>query len=344
MPPPRERRGSRDTGLGTAARAVKPEEVDALRRESDRLLKLEQNLSERESALQLQHEQMLKWEEKLASQPPPSDELRTLNELVSRLRGDNSDLRAQLDVAQMGGGGNLVRANELEKALASALERVRSLLAERDADAARLARADEAQKEAAAAAEAHAAELKQAKFRAELWAFKAAEAQVRCDAAIAELAPLEEAAATTGGGAAERERLVEELWAAEAALATEREGRAAEAAVAAHRVETLTAERDAATGAAAASGGGGGSEGGGGGGGASARLHEVEAAARAALQAGRAREALLREATERGARRAHESLSSKPSSRPPRRRAACRTTRAASSRSCDRRWVASSAS
>ena len=90
--------------LGTAARAVKPEEVDALRRESDRLLKLEQNLSERESALQLQHEQMLKWEEKLASQPPPPDELRTLNELVSRLRGDNSDLRAQLDVAQMGGG------------------------------------------------------------------------------------------------------------------------------------------------------------------------------------------------------------------------------------------------
>ena len=101
--------------LGTAARAVKPEEVDALRRESDRLLKLEQNLSERESALQLQHEQMLKWEEKLASQPPPPDELRTLNELVSRLRGDNSDLRAQLDVAQMGGGGNLARANELEK-------------------------------------------------------------------------------------------------------------------------------------------------------------------------------------------------------------------------------------
>ena len=92
----------------------------------------------------------------------------------------------------MGGGGNLARANELEKELASALERVRSLLAERDADAARLARADEAQKEAAAAAEAHAAELKQAKFRAELWAFKAAEAQVRCDAAVAEIAPLEE--------------------------------------------------------------------------------------------------------------------------------------------------------
>ena len=104
MPSTRERRGSRE--LGTTARAVKPEEVDALRRESDRLLKLEQNLSERESALQLQHEQMLKWEEKLASQPPPSDELRTLNELVSRLRGDNSDLRAQLDVAQMGGGGS----------------------------------------------------------------------------------------------------------------------------------------------------------------------------------------------------------------------------------------------
>ena len=143
MPSTRERRGSRE--LGTAARAVKPEEVDALRRESERLLKLEQNLSERESALQLQHEQMLKWEEKLASQPPPSDELRTLNELVSRLRGDNSDLRAQLDVAQMGGGGNLARANELEKELASALERVRTLLAERDADAARLARADEAQ-------------------------------------------------------------------------------------------------------------------------------------------------------------------------------------------------------
>ena len=93
--------------LGTNnSRALRPEEVGALRAESERLLRLEQDLMEREKCFAEREEQWLK---------------------------ESIDLRAQLDVAQLG-----TRKNERIAELEAALESEQRERREHEARAAQL--------------------------------------------------------------------------------------------------------------------------------------------------------------------------------------------------------------
>jgi len=274
MPKEPSRRGSgSQQALGTSnARALEPSEVGALRAESERLLRLEQELSERECDVR---EREVKWALEI------------------------KDLRAQLDVAQMGGDqagrerrqvvADLeARATQLQEMLEAMGKRSAQAEAQRDAvtrerdslsDA--LARAMQAQTEpppllvvptvhhhhtdeaarvvgAALSAELRAAESLQ--FESELWRLEearaAAAARVRVGTLVAELPELEGALARSEADAAELARLLRaQLQAAAdqaAASSAQLAARDAEARVLRSLVAAACAEGDAA--AAAASG------------------------------------------------------------------------------------------
>ena len=91
-------------GLQTAVRALKPEELFALNAENERLLALEQKLTEREAALLLREAQLGN------NGPPPQTTTAVADtdfakEENARLQAQNKELRKQLDLAMLGGGG-----------------------------------------------------------------------------------------------------------------------------------------------------------------------------------------------------------------------------------------------